>query len=235
MPTPTFTVPPEIAHTLPSLNRLRQALAPTMTTLPAGTRLFRAAWHPDAVIPPYVQRTYRFGPPAAMVGADGRYPVFWMYAAHDLNTALWEAGFCANDVTQPGTFYIPSDAVRVGWIATFLLQADVRILDLDGTVLSKLGIYDRIHEGDYDWCQCFGLRMFDVLASFASAGAPVGFRYPSRKHKSHQALAIQSASLDQWRRLVDVQVVRFAEMPEFKALGKDPNYADPLAGSFSLD
>ncbi|MDT4772819.1 hypothetical protein FQZ97_48990 [compost metagenome] len=206
-----------------------------MVFVPAGTRIVRAVRHPAAVIPPHVERTYRFGPPAALAGEGGRYPIYWMYAAQDLTTALWESGFCTNDITQPGTFYIPRAIAETGLIATFTVQADIPILDLDGTVLSKLGIYDRIHEGEYDWCQWFGLRMFDVLASFADGGAPIGFRYPSRKHKGHLALAVQSGSLGQWRRQVDVQVVRFSEMPEFNALRRDSSYAEPFEGGFTVD
>lgn len=227
-----FAIPPSIAATLPTLDRLHRALDGAVEFLPAGVRAVR---HPAAVIPAYVERTYRFGPPDALAGEGGRYPIYWMYAGLDLTTALWESGFCTNDITQPGTFYIPRAIANTGLNATFTAQADIPLLDLDGTVLSKLGIYDRIHEGEYEWCQWFGLRMFDVLASFADEGAPIGFRYPSRKHKSHLALAIQSASLEQWRRQVKVEVLRFAEMPEFEMLVGDPNYADPLEGGFSLD
>ncbi|CAJ96095.1 hypothetical protein CMPELA_25645 [Cupriavidus necator] len=66
-------------------------------------------------------------------------------------------------------------------------------------------------------------------------GAPVGFRYPSRKHKSHLALAIQSDSLEQWRCQVDIRVTPFADMPEFEALRADANYAAPFEGGFLLD
>ena len=75
--------------------------------LPAGTQVFRAVRHPAAVIPPFVERTYRFGPPAEFAGPHGRFATYWVYAAQDLTTALWEAGFCTNDMMQPGTFYIP--------------------------------------------------------------------------------------------------------------------------------
>lgn len=74
------------------------------------------------------------------------------YAAPDLTTALWEAGLCTNDVTQPGTFYISDDVAKKGLIAVFTLQADITVLDLNASVLSKLGIYDEIH-GDHAWCQ----------------------------------------------------------------------------------
>lgn len=234
MSTSKITVPPSIEETLPCLARLRQALDDAMVILPAGTRIVRAVRHPAAAIPAYVERTYRFGPPAEFAGADGRFASYWIYAAEDLTTALWESGFCTNDMTQPGTFYIPAGVARDGLIATFTLQADVRILDLGGTVLSKLGIYDQIH-GDHTWCQWFGLEMFEVLASFPGGAAPVGFHYPSRKHKGHLALAIQSGSLAQWRRQVEVQVSRFAEMPEFGVLRADANYAEPFDGGFLLD
>ncbi|MGN5478714.1 hypothetical protein ACTMU2_21910 [Cupriavidus basilensis] len=77
--------------------------------------------------------------------------------------------------------------------------------------------------------------MLEVLADMAGDAGPVGFRYPSRKHRSHLALAVQSDSLEAWRRQVDVQVMRFAELPEFAALRADANYAEPFAGGFSGD
>lgn len=233
MTTPKFAAPHLIALTLPPTDRLRQALASAEILLPAGTQVFRAVRHPAAVIPPYVERTYRFGPPAQFAGPDGRFSAYWMYAAQDMATALWESGFCTNDVTQPGTFYIPPDVAEKGLIATFTLKADIRVLDLDGTVLSKLGIYDQIH-GEHVWCQWFGLQMLEVLAGYTSDTAPVGCRYPSRKHKSYLALAVQSGSLEAWRRKVEVQVTPFAEMPEFALLRADTNYADPFDGAFSL-
>lgn len=234
MTTPKISVPQHIAFTLPPTDLLRQALAGAEVVLPAGTRVFRAVRHPAAVIPPFVEQTHRFGPPDEFAGAGGRFPAYWMYTAQDLDTALWESGFCKNDMTQPGTFYIPPAIAEKGLIATFTLQSDIRVLDLDGTVLSKLGMYDQIH-GNHAWCQWFGLQMFEVLAGFTGDTAPVGFRYPSRKHRSHLALAIQSGSLDQWQRQVEVQLTRFAEMPEFEDLRADANYVEPLVGGFSLE
>ncbi|WP_354673901.1 RES family NAD+ phosphorylase [Cupriavidus alkaliphilus] len=233
MTTPNIAAPEPIAVTLPSTDRLRQAFAGGAVILPAGTQVFRAVRHLAAVIPPFVERTYRFGPPAELAGPDGRFATYWMYAAQDLTTALWESGFCTNDMMQPGTFYIPPGIAEGGLIATFTLKADIQVLDLDGTVLSKLGIYDQIH-GEHAWCQWFGLRMLELLAGFRGDTGPVGFRYPSRKHKSHLALAVRSASLETWRRLVDVQVKPFAGMPEFEELRSDSLYAEPLAGGFSV-
>ena len=234
MPTSKFSTPPSIAATLPPIDRLRQVLAGAEITLPAGSQLFRAVRHPAAVIPPYVERTYRFGPPAVFVGPDGRHTTYWMYAAQDLLTALWESSFCTNDVTQPGTFYIPAAVAQDGLIAIFTLQRDIRLVDLSGTMLSKLGIYDQIH-GNHEWCQWFGLLMLEALAGRVGESTVMGFRYPSRKHKMHLAVAVQSGALEQWRSDVIVQVKRFAELPEFGQLRADLSYADPLPGGFSVD
>lgn len=78
MPTsrPDTTIPPSFAETLPAVARLQPILAANVTVLPAGTRLYRAVRHLAAVIPPYVTRTYRFGPPDALRGADGQYPFY---------------------------------------------------------------------------------------------------------------------------------------------------------------
>lgn len=235
MTTPDKLAPKHIAVTLPPTSVLRQALAGASLVIPAGSRLYRAVRHRAAVIPAYVDQTHRFGPPPVLADPDGRFSTFWLYAAADLQTALWEAGFCDNDWTQPGTFYIPAEKARDGLIAILTLQEDLHVLNLDGTVLGKLGIYNRIH-AEHAWCQWFGLRLRAVLESFPRTEAPVGIAYPSHKHKNHVALAIQSGDgLERFRRSVTVQVTPFAQMPEFAALRADGNYADPLPGHFSLD
>ncbi|WP_066737521.1 hypothetical protein [Cupriavidus sp. D384] len=76
--------------------------------------------------------------------------------------------------------------------------------------------------------------MLAVLAGYAGKAAPMGFRYPSRKHKNHVALAVHSGALDEWRARVGIQVTRFADMSEFPALLADPNYANPFDGGFSV-
>jgi len=232
IPTTTETAPPAILETLPSEERLRQALGEDPACLPIGTRVYRAIRHPGAVVPAYVQRTYRFGPPDVLRSPDGHYPFYWMYAAEDLTTALWESQFCLNDMTQPGTFYIPQEVLRDGLVATFTLQAEIRILDLTGTVLSKLGIYDQIN-GHHAWCQWFGVRLSELLRGWKD-GSPIGFRYPSRKHKCHRALALHSEALAKWKETVRTQVSSFADMAACGTLLADPNYADPLPGHFTL-
>jgi len=173
------------------------------------------------------------GRPLSSPAPKVRFSTYWLYAAPDLETALWESGFCTNDATQPGTFYVPAAVAQDGLVATFTLRREVKILDLSGSVLSKLGIYDQIH-GNHEWCQWFGLQMFEMLAGSGDEAGPLGFYYPSRKHKNHRALAVQSGSLQLWRRCVDVQLARFADMPEFEALRADANYAEPLSGGFSV-
>ncbi|AXV96757.1 hypothetical protein CJO81_15100 [Ralstonia solanacearum] len=235
MPTsrPETTIPVVFAETLPSVERLQPILAASVTMLPAGTRLYRAVRHLAAVIPPYVTRTYRFGPPDDLRDVEGQYPFHWLYAAQDLYTALWEAEFCCNDITQPGTFYIPDAVAEQGLIAEFTLRVDVPILNLAGTALSKLGIYDRIN-AEHAWCQWFGVRLNELLAAWLEPGCPLGFCYPSRRHKNHNALAIHSQSLELWRKSTVCRVVPFAELPHLGLLRADPNYAAPLPGGFSI-
>ncbi|MDB0543937.1 RES family NAD+ phosphorylase [Ralstonia solanacearum] len=233
---PDLKIPSPYVETLPSLERLRQALEPSITVLPAGASFFRAVTHPAAVIPPYVQRTYRFGPPDETRGSwhSESYPFFWLYAAADMETALWEAQFCRNDMTQPGTFYIPDTFAADGLIAEFTLQQDVPVLMLGGTEVSRLGISERIN-GEHAWCQWFGVRLDEMLASWAQPGQPLGFIYPSRRHKNHNALAINSDALNEWRRSVGIRVTPFTALPIYEALRAAQNYAAPLAGGFSIE
>ena len=231
---PHITTLSPFDETLPTTERLQQALAASVITLPAGARIYRAVRHPAAVIPSLVQRTYRFGPPETLCDRKGQFPFYWLYAAQDLHTALWEAEFCCNDITQPGTFYIPEAAAKTGLIAEFELRADVSILDMTGTALSKLGIYDQIN-AEHAWCQWLGVRLNELLSRWDAPSRPLGFRYPSRRHKNHAALAIHSHSLKLWREGVMSRVTPFAEWPQFERLRTDPNYAAPLPGGFSLE
>lgn len=73
---------------------------------------------------------------------------------------------------------------------------------------------DRIH-GVHAWCQWLGLRLFDVLDDFPGV---LGFRYPSRKHKNHVALALRSEMLDRFRTTVGIEVTPFAKMSAYEAL-----------------
>jgi hypothetical protein len=98
--------PKEILSSLPAYERTKSALTSSIIELPTGTELIRAAWNQGSIWPCRVDRTYRFGPPAELLTVDGAFPYHWIYAASHVITAAWEARFCANDVTQPGTFFV---------------------------------------------------------------------------------------------------------------------------------
>lgn len=72
---PRQSTPPEhIAKRLPPLALLQDTLLAHVKTIGARTHLIRAAWNSASILPPRVDRTYRFGPPTALRGADGGYP-----------------------------------------------------------------------------------------------------------------------------------------------------------------
>ncbi|UIF87966.1 hypothetical protein [Cupriavidus sp. UYPR2.512] len=77
--------------------------------------------------------------------------------------------------------------------------------------------------------------MLELLGGFSARPSPLRFRYSSRKHKNHLALAVYSGSLKAWRRKVDVQVTRFAELLEFAALRSDSLYSEPFVGGSLVD
>lgn len=123
---------------------------------------------------------------------------------------------------------------ETGLIAEFELRGDVSILDMTGTALSKLGLHDRIN-AEHAWCQWLGVRLHELLSRWNEPVRPLGFRYPSRRHKNHAALAIHSHSLELWRKGGVSRVKPFTEWPHFERLRADPNYAAPLAGGFLLE
>ena len=107
MPAPATDLPsppPHVAARLPAPMPARQALlASVRTCRPASSWCARPGIRPRCSRAG--RRSYRFGPPDAWRReAPSRF--HWIYAAADEMTAVWEAGLCRNDVTDPGTFYV---------------------------------------------------------------------------------------------------------------------------------
>jgi hypothetical protein len=211
-------LPSDIAVRLPALSLLQSALLENTINLPPDHRFYRGAWNQASVWPRQVTRTYRFGPPDALIGSDGSYPFHWVYVADHVITSAWEAQFCANDVTRPGTFHIQAGAADA-LIATLVLNQPIRLLDLTGTAASKLGLYDHLRSPDYAWCQWFGYRLDQVIAT--QEGKVHGFRYPSRRHPGFYAYAISSRVMDALSESLSRSTVRFGETPEFTHLTRD--------------
>ena len=212
------TPPDHVAARLPPLALLQDTLLAHITTIDAYVPVTRAAWNSASILPARVDRTYRFGPPAAMRGADGSYPFHWIYAADDVYTAAWEAGLCLNDAEQPGTFYIERGA-RTALIATLEFGIPLKLLDLNGLASSKLGIFDDISDCDHEWCQWFGAMVDRVIGS--CDGRVHGMLYPSRKHRGHDAIALSSRTLGQLTAHVTIDVRHFGTTQAHQALRAD--------------
>lgn len=188
-----------------------------VATIDARAPLVRAAWNNASVLPARVDRSYRFGPPPELRASDGNYPFHWLYAAGDIQTAIWEAGLCLNDAEHPGTFYIERGA-RTALIATLACEVPLKLFDLNGLTSSKLGIFDEISSCDHRWCQWFGCM---VDAAIESADGQVhGMLYPSRKHRGHDAVAISSRVLERLAPQA-VSIQSFGDTPAYQALRED--------------
>lgn len=210
--------PPHIARRLPAPMLLRQALLASVRTLPAGQALVRAAWNPASLFPRRVDVTYRFGPPAAW-RRDGAFPFHWIYAAADEMTAVWEAGLCRNDVTDPGTFYVAPGA-EAALIARLRFAAPLALLDLSGITLSKLGLSDDISSPDHEGTQWLGCMIDAVIADHAGRLAGIG--YPSRKQRGHHAYALSSRCLGALEAALAIEHQSFASTAAYAALMADP-------------
>ena len=217
-PDQALAPPSHIAVRLPQLSLLQEALIDNAIELPPGFSFRRAAWNPASVWPAQVMRTYRFGPPDVLMDLDGRYPFHWVYIADHPITAAWEAGFCANDVTRPGTFYVAPHA-EDALLATLQFDRPIRLLDLAGTAASKLRIYDDLRSPDYEWSQWFGTRLDQLIA--AQNGQVHGFRYPSRRHPGYDAFTISSRVIAALACSRTDSVVRFGDTAEYAMLMRD--------------
>jgi hypothetical protein len=210
--------PAHIVARLPAYEFAEHALLNSIIEFPAGTEFVRAAWNDASVWPERVQQTYRFGPPRELAGANGQFSYHWVYAASNVITSVWEAGFCANDVTRPGTFFIQPMAAEA-MVARLVFSRPLRFIDLAGTAVSKLGIFDAIASPDHEWCQWFGCLLDGIIAS--QAGQLHGIRYPSRRHTGHDAFAISSRTQVDLGLHSSTSIVKFKDTAEFSLLMDD--------------
>jgi len=212
---------------MPSQERLKEALSSELAAPDASLQLFRAAYVPASVLPETVRRAYRFGPPSELIGPDSKLPFWWLYVAHAAETAIWEAQFCKNDVTRPGTFYFDAFAVQHGVIADLKFPRPLRLWNLNGSASSRLGIYDDLSSPDYEWSQWFGHRLNQTMQSIEAATRPDGFVYPSRRHRGHTAVAVSSRALQELRSGIERAETPFAACPEYARLSTDSLLVDP--------
>lgn len=215
--------PSHIASSLPSLEHIRDVLHSQILVLEAGTKLVRAAWTPESIIPSAVSKSYRFGPPVELRQNNGLFPWFWLYAASDPMTAIWEAQLCKNDSTTPGTFYMAKGCENA-LLVTIELNAPVQIFDLMGTVSSTLGIYDALSSPDYEWCKWFGWQLNEILTS-KSGEKIYGFRYPSRKHRGAAAFAFSAPIKPSDENTFSViKTMKFGDTSQYEELLDNPCY-----------
>ncbi|MES2757759.1 MAG: RES domain-containing protein [Pseudomonadota bacterium] len=221
MPASAFDLPsppPHVAAHLPGAMLLRQALLASIRTVPAGETFIRAAWNTASIFPHRVDVAYRFGPPPAW-RRDGAFPFHWIYAAADDMTAVWEAGFCRNDVTDPGTFYVAPGA-EAALIASLRFDVELALIDLSGITLSKLGLSDDISSPDHEGTQWLGCMIDAVIAE--QDGRIAGIGYPSRKQRGHRAFALSSRAIGVLAPALTVTRQRFGDSAACAMLMADP-------------
>lgn len=224
-----FAEPPiHLRGSLPSVDRVLQCLGEHLK-VDAGLVLYRAAYRPENILPATIKRAHRFGPPEALIGTDGNLPFAWLYAAHSVETALWEAQFCKNDATRPGTYYLDAAAVQYGTVAELRFSRELRLWDLNGSASSRLGIFDEISSPDHEWCQWFGCLLHEAMESQNPAERPDGFVYPSRRHRGHTAVAISLSALEELRSGAGCIQRPFAQTTEYATAQSDPLRVPPPA------
>lgn len=213
-------VSPDIAATLPPRDLLRQVLASNIIELSTSHELIRAAWNLASVWPDHVTRTYRFGPHDDLKTASG-YPFYWIYAAEETLTAVWEAQFCSNPATHPGRFTVQENAEH-GMIATMAFNQPLRLFDLSSVAVSRLGIFDQLRSPDYQWCQMFGVVLDELLSEHG--GRVHGFVYPSRRHPGALVYAFSSRVRDVLAKGLTTEVAEFGQTAAYAKLLTDPSH-----------
>jgi len=134
--------------------------------------------------------------------------------------AVWEAQFCTNPATHPGRFIVQAGAER-GLIATLSFHQPLRLFDLSGTAVSRLGVFDQLRSPDYQWCKQFGSVLDALLAE--RAGQIHGFAYPSRRHPGAVAYALSSRVRDALAKSMTTEVMEFGKTVACAELLADPS------------
>jgi hypothetical protein len=214
--------PGDFGAAMPSVGQIITGLEHETVLISGGEPLYRATWSPHAVLPAKASRPYRFGPPEALRATDGTVPFWWLYLAPTTDTTVWEARFCLNDVTRPGTFYIDPAAEHNGLIATLSFPRDLRLWNLNGEASSRLGIYDQLSSPDYEWCQEFGARVHAAIMQTDARSRPDGFLYPSRRVRGSAAIVLSSEAVESMRAGVTSQYGRFVDHPIYERLRDNP-------------
>lgn len=209
--------PQYIAKTLPSEARIWQALKGNIFELKAGTVIVRAAWNKKSVWPWQVERTYRFGPPNSLTVSGSGFPFHWIYFGENAITAAWEAKLCVNDASVPGTFFFERNSSQALIVST-TFGRNLRLFDLTGEAVSKLGIYEELTNPDHEWCQWFGCALDRIIVSHPGLD---GIRYMSRKHPGQYAYAISSRAMNELDGVRKTSIERFKNTVEYLRLQRD--------------
>ncbi|MGF6603104.1 hypothetical protein P3T23_007857 [Paraburkholderia sp. GAS448] len=124
-------------------------------------------------------------------------------------------------------------ALQNGVIAELRFPRPLRLWNLNGSVASRLGIYDNLSSPDYEWCQWFGYYVDVAMQSVEETVRPDGFIYPSRRHRGHTAVVLSSRVLPALRDGVTRSETPFAQHPDFERLVKDRLRVAPPAANGS--
>ncbi|MCR4471602.1 RES domain-containing protein [Burkholderia sp. SCN-KJ] len=217
--------PPDIAESMPAVEQLVTALERSTRTV--GPVLHRAAYSPAGILPERVWNPYRFGPPKALIEVDGSVPFGWLYLAPEPETTVWEARFACNDARRPGTFYLNSQAERDGLIATLTFPRKLRVWDLGAPASSLLGIYDQLSSPDHEWCQWFGVRLYQAMQQVGPAQRPDGALYPSRRYRGEGAIILSFEALAPLRAGITYTTTPFIQHATYAELQGDPLRCEP--------
>ncbi|RFP13684.1 hypothetical protein D0T23_14865 [Duganella sp. BJB475] len=157
----------------------------------------------------------------AFADNNGAFAFHWIYLGDSTITAAWEAGLCVNDASMPGTFFFARNAADA-LIAGMTFTRDLRLLDLTGDAISKLGIYAELLDPGHEWCQWLGCALDRIIARHPHLD---GIRYMSRKHTGHYAYAISSRRMDSLDVFRQTSINRFQDTAEYIALQRDSCFA----------
>jgi hypothetical protein len=189
-------LPEDLIGLVPTAQEILKALGDNVHRYPPDTIFIRAVDKLKYVSSASPTTAHRFGPPLALMNADGTLPFTWLYMAFDAMVASWESRMIKNNRGAGSGFHITLKAEQSGVLATIHFSRELRMWNFSDDHASRLGVADIICNRDHYACHWLGLRVREAMLMLPEVDRPDGFVYPSRIVKGQKALAIVDWAVD---------------------------------------
>jgi hypothetical protein len=215
-------LPEDLLGLVPTAQEILRALGGNVHRYAIDTTFIRAVDKVKYVASASPTTAHRFGPPLALMNADGTLPHTWLYLAFDAIVASWESRMIKNNRGAGKGFHVTLKAEQAGLLATIRFARELRMWNLSDDHFSRLGVADIISNRDHYACHWLGLRVRQAMMMLPAVDRPDGFIYPSRIVKGQQALVIADWAVDDLFRNAKIDTKPFRGSDTYRRYMNDP-------------